>query len=587
MTKALPILRDAWLLAKPYFRSEEKWSAWLLLASIIGLNLLMVGLDVVFNFWNGAFFNAIQTKDWTAFIGLLLTYRSPARGFMPGFLVLAFTYILIGVYSVYLNQWLQIRWRNWMTGRFLDQWLADRAYYRLSLTASPAGTGTDNPDQRIAEDLREFTGNTLALGIELMSNVIELASFIGILWGLSGALRLLGVAIPGYMVWVALLYAIAGTWLTHVVGKPLALLRFLQQRFEADFRFSLVRFRENVEGVALYGGEREEKTGMLQRFRTVIGNWWDLMNRLKLLNALVYGYRQLSVIFPYVVAAPRYFSGAIPLGGLTRTANAFGQVQGAMSWFVNNYAALAAWSATVERLATFHRAIVAARAAAVTGIPAEVASGDALELRDVTLGLPGGEALLENQNLVFPPGRSTLISGRSGSGKSTLFRAIAGIWPFGMGKVERPLGTYLFLPQRPYIPLGTLRHAVTYPARESEFDDLAVQQALRDVGLAHLVGRLDEETNWTLRLSGGEQQRLAVARALLIRPDWLFLDEATANLEPEAEAELYRVLKQRLPDTTLISVSHQPGVARFHDRHLVLRRTPGEVGRLLEPEEVE
>jgi putative ATP-binding cassette transporter len=583
MNRALPILKDAWRLAKPYFRSEEKWSAWLLLISIIILNLLMVGIDVIFNFWNRAFFNAVQVKDWHAFIDLLLTYR----GRMPGFVAIAFTYILIGVYAIYLNQWLQIRWRNWMTGRFLDEWLADRAYYRISLTTSPAGTGTDNPDQRISEDLRDFTNTTLSLGIEFMSNIVELASFIGILWALSGAFVFFGFSIPGYMVWVALLYAIAGTWVTHLVGRPLALLRFLQQRFEADFRFSLVRFRENVEGVALYGGEREEQAGMNKRFRALIGNWRDLMNRLKLLNALVYGYRQLTVIFPYVVAAPRYFSGAIPLGGLTQTANAFGQVQSAMSWFVNNYAALAAWSATVERLATFHRAIADARAAAGGGVRAAAAGGNALELRDVNLLLPGGTPLVAHQDLRLLPGVSTLIGGRSGTGKSTLFRAIAGIWPYGSGSVERPLGSYLFLPQRPYIPLGTLRHAVVYPARDDDHSDAAVQQALRDVGLAHLAGRLDEEDNWTQRLSGGEQQRLAMARALLARPDWLFLDEATASLDPEAETELYRVLKQRLPDTTFISISHQPGVARFHERRLVLQNGPGETGRLVEAERVQ
>ena len=584
MNRALPILKDAWRLAKPYFRSEEKWSAWLLLISIIVLNLLMVGLDVIFNFWNRAFFNAVQVKDWHAFIQLLLTYR----GSMPGFVAIAFTYIVIAVYAVYLNQWLQIRWRNWMTGQFLEQWLADRAYYRISLTTSPAGTGTDNPDQRIAEDLRDFTNTTLSLGIEFMSNIVELASFIGILWALSGAFMFFGFNIPGYMVWVALLYAIAGTWVTHLVGRPLALLRFLQQRFEADFRFSLVRFRENVEGVALYGGEREEQTGMQQRFRAVIKNWRDLMSRLKLLNALVYGYRQLTVIFPYVVAAPRYFSGAIPLGGLTQTANAFGQVQSAMSWFVNNYAALAAWSATIERLATFERAIADARAAAGSGVRAEAAAGNALELRDVNLLLPSGTPLVAHQDLRLLPGIPTIIGGRSGAGKSTLFRAIAGIWPYGSGTVERPLGSYLFLPQRPYIPLGTLRHAVVYPARDDDHGDAAVQQALRDVGLAHLVDRLDEEDNWTQRLSGGEQQRLAMARALLARPDWLFLDEATASLDPEGETELYRVLKQRLPDTTVISISHQPEVARFHQRRLVLQQNaPGETGRLVEAERVE
>jgi len=311
------------------------------------------------------------------------------------------------------------------------------------------------------------------------------------------------------------------------------------------------------------------------------------MNRLKLLNGLVYGYRQLAVVFPYVVAAPRYFSGAIQLGGLTRTANAFGQVQGAMSWFVNSYAALAAWSATIERLATFHRAIVAARAAAGTGVTAEAGRGKALELRDVTLSVPGGQPLMADQTLSFPPGQSTVISGRSGTGKSTLFRAIAGIWPYGSGTVERPAGTFLFLPQRPYIPLGTLRHGVVYPAHDDAYDDDAIRQALRDVGLGQLADNLDQDDNWTQRLSGGEQQRLAVARALLARPDWLFLDEATANLDAGAEADLYRVLKRKLPDTTIISIAHQPTVAGFHDRRLEFRRAPGEAGRVVEAEPVE
>ena len=589
MRATLPVLKDAWRLAKPYFRSEEKWSARLLLCSIIALNLLMVGMDVVFNFWNRAFWDSIQAKDWGTFIQLLFTYRATKSflGFIPGFCGLAAVYIAVAVYATYLNQWLQIRWRRWFTRQFLDEWLADRAYYRLSLTASPSGAGTDNPDQRISEDLRQYTSETLALGLGLLSNVVSLFSFVGILWSLSGPLHLFGLTIPGYMVWVALVYAIVGTWLTHLVGRPLALLTFMQQRFEADFRFSLVRLRENAEGVALYGGEGEERAGMGTRFAAVVNNWWAIMQRTKLLNSLVYGYQQVAVVFPIIVVAPRYFSGQIALGGLTQTVGAFGHVQNAMSWFVTSYANLAQWSATVERLATFHRAIVEARAAADTGVLPAPATTKALTLRDVTLAIPGGESLLSHQTLTFPPGEWTIISGRSGSGKSTLFRAIAGIWPFGSGKVERPSGTYLFLPQRPYVPLGTLRHAVAYPAPDNAYPDASIQQALGDVGLEHLTGRLDEEDNWTLRLSGGEQQRLAVARALLARPDWLFLDEATASLDPEAESALYRVLKQKLPGTTIVSIAHQPNVARFHDRQLTLQRQPGEAGVLLEAERVE
>lgn len=344
-----PFLRDAWRLARPYFRSEERWSAWILLITIIIMNLMMVGMNVVLNFWNGAFYDALQNKDWTAFIELLFLYhRTPGGGFMPGFCAVAAIYIAVAVYATYLNQWLQIRWRRWLTTRFLNEWLADRAYYRISLTAAD-GTGTDNPDQRIADDMRNFCAQTLSLGLDLLSNVVTLFSFIGILWSLSGPITLFGVTISGYMVWVALVYAIIGTWLTHMVGRPLAALSFQQQRVEADFRFALVRLRENMEGVALYGGEAEEQDRLHGRFRAVISNWWQIMNRTKLLNALTNGYNQVAVVFPIVVAAPRYFAGQIPLGGLTRTAGAFNQVQSAMSWFVNAYISLASWRATVER----------------------------------------------------------------------------------------------------------------------------------------------------------------------------------------------------------------------------------------------
>ena len=482
-----------------------------------------------------------------------------------------------------------------MTRHFLDEWLADRAYYRISLIApSDAGreTGIENPDQRIAEDLRAFIGDgvagvrgILSLGIDLLSNVVSLVSFIAILWSLSGPLTVLGITIPGYMVWVALLYAIAGTVATHYVGRPLALLNFSKQRVEADFRFSLVRLRENTEGVALYAGEEEEKRGLLVRFEALAANWWLLMQRYKLLTALTAGYGQVASVFPIVVAAPRYFAGLVPLGALTQTAGAFGQVQGAMSWFVDSYADIASWRATVERLATFHRAIAAARGAAGEGVHLAAGTGAGYSLRHATLTLPGGEALLQDTDLTFRPGQSVVITGRSGSGKSTLFRALAGIWPFGGGEVVRPSGGTMFLPQRPYIPLGTLRHAVSYPAPPDAHGDPAVREALEAVGLGTFAARLDDEDNWSQRLSGGEQQRLALARALLARPDWLFLDEATASLDPEAEASLYQLLRERLPATTIISIAHRPAVAAFHDRHLVFQRGPQGPGQIVEPQE--
>jgi len=574
-------LHDVWQLSRPYFRSEEKWSAWLLLISIIVLNLSMVGMNVVFNFWNRLFFNALQLRNETAFWHLLLTWeRTPSGFIMPGFCLVAVVYIAVAVYATYLNQWLQIRWRRWMTTQFLDEWLADRAYYRISLTTDIAAIGTDNPDQRIAEDLRDFVATTLSLGVDFLSNFVTLASFVGILWVISGDLTLFGITVPGYMVWVALMYAIVGTWLTHIVGRPLIGLRFRQQRVEADFRYALVRLRENMEGIALYGGEAEEKGNLLDRFHHVIGNWWGIMTWTKWLNALTSGYTQVAIIFPFVVAAPRFFSRKIELGGLTQIADAFGRVQTALSWFVNAYATLAQWNAIVIRLTTFHRAILIARAAAGQGLIVSPSPDGAVRVSDLTLQLPNGLKLLSGENLSFNRGSSAVVTGRTGSGKSSLFRAIAGIWPFGEGRIQRPSESCLFLPQRPYIPLGTLRHVISYPDAPDAHSETEIAQALEDAGLAGLIAHLDDDQNWPQVLSGGEQQRVALARALLKRPDWLFLDEATASLDPEAEAELYRTLKARLPNTTIVSIAHRTSVAALHDKRFTFEREDGRTGRL-------
>ena len=580
MRRALPFLRDAWHLARPYFRSEERWSARLLLAAIIILNLSLVGIDVVLNFWNGAFYDSLQDKDWNSFISLLFLGKFDGGSMLPGFCLLAGVYILIAVYRTYLNQWLQIRWRRWLTARFLDDWLADRAYYRISLSSGIDGLGTDNPDQRIADDLHSFTTDTLSIGLDLLSTIVSLVSFIGILWALSGPMTLFGFAIPGYLVWVALLYALVGSTLTQMVGKPLAFLRFRQQKVEADFRFALARFRENTESVALYGGEANEHRGLSARFAEVVSLWWMIMRRIKFLNALTAGYGQVASIFPIVVAAPRYFSGAIPLGGLTRIASAFGRVQGAMSWFVDSYGSLAAWFATIERLATFQRAIQAARLAYDVGPRRETAAGADLELDRLTLRLPDGQVLIEAASAAIAPGEHVLISGRSGSGKSTLLRAIAGIWPFGDGAIRRPPGRFLFLPQRAYLPLGSLRHALSYPQVDDIADDARLAEVLDAVDLAHLLPRLDDDAPWTQLLSGGEQQRLAIARALLVQPDWLFLDEATASLDPDGEARMYALLRTRLPTATIVSVAHRPALADAHERLLRLERPGPQAGHL-------
>jgi putative ATP-binding cassette transporter len=554
-------LGDAWRLARPYWSSDERGRGLALLAAVVVLNLSLVGMTVVLTYWQRAFYNTLEQKDAATFWSLLLLGGEAEGTWFPGFCVVAAIYILIAVYQLYLRQALQIRWRRWVTENYLADWLADRAYYRIALT----DPNTDNPDQRIADDIRMFVDDTLSLGLGLMNSVVTLFSFIFVLWSLSGPLEVLGVSIPGYMVWVAILYSVIGTWLAHLIGRPLIRLNFLQQRVEADFRYGLMRVRDNVEGVALYGGEADEKRGLTTRFRALMENWWAIMVATKRLTFFTAGFTQVASIFPIVVAAPAYFRGQIPLGGLIQTSSAFGQVQGSLSWFVDNYARLTEWRATVERLTTFRRAIEAARLSE-DGVRAEP-GGDAVELHDVTISVPGGRVLVSDASLRLAKGEAVLITGASGSGKSTLFRAIAGIWPFGRGTVTIPDGARaLFLPQRPYLPVGTLRRAVCYPLDATAVPDADVRAALEAVNLPQLVERLDQEDAWDRALSGGEQQRLAVARALLVRPDFLFLDEATASMDPEGEERLYTLLKERLPGTAILSIAHRPAVARFHDR---------------------
>jgi vitamin B12/bleomycin/antimicrobial peptide transport system ATP-binding/permease protein len=567
--------RDAWSLIKPYWQSEEKFMAWLLLGTVIALTLGMVYMSVQFNQWYNLFYNSLQDKDKHEFFHQMLRFA-----------LLATIYIVMAVYSIYLNQMLQIRWRRWLTDKYLNRWLADRTYYRMQLTGNPA----DNPDQRIAEDFRLFVDETLSLSLGLLNALVTLVSFAGILWTLSGPLAIPynggEIVIPGYMVWVALIYAIAGTWLTHKIGRPLIGLNFNQQRFEADFRFGLVRFRENTEGVALYRGEQDEKKNFDARFVNVIDNWWRIMKRQKMLMWFTAGYSQAAVIFPFLVASPRYFSGAIQLGGLIQISNAFGQVQGALSWFIGAYNLFASWKATSDRLLGFHYAIEDARAQSRQSAGIELSADektDDLVIDDMQINLPNGKGLLTAASAMLKSGESLLIRGPSGAGKSTLFRAIAGIWPFGGGRIRLPKNfRVLFLPQRPYLPIGTLRQVVSYPHSGADFTDQQIVDVLRACGLPELVDRIDDAQHWAQQLSPGEQQRIAFARALLHKPAWLFMDEATSALDESSEAVLYGLLKQRLPDTTLISIGHRPSLAGFHTRSLELKEN-GEGARMLVP----
>ena len=554
-----------WRIAAPYFRSEDKLAGRTLLAAVIAIELMSVGINVLLNEWNNRFYNALQAKDWDGFV------RE-----MGIFCLLASASIVLAVYQLYLNQWLQIRWRNWLTRHYLGEWLDNANHYRMQLQ----GDAADNPDQRIAEDVKMFIEQTLTLSVGFLSAVVTLASFIAILWGLSAEspLTLFGneFHIPGYLVWGALIYAVFGTALTHWIGSPLVMLAFQQQRFEADFRFNLVRLRENSEQIALLRGEGVEQERLLDRFGRVVRNWYEIMTRTKRLTAFTASYAQAAVVFPYILTAPAYFADKIQLGGMMQTASAFSSVQQALSFFVSAYRTLAEWRAVTARLDGFEQNIASAERLAhstpsINVVPSE--QEEAIELRQFLVTLPNGTPLVAADGLRILPHERVLVTGPSGAGKSTLFRAIAGIWPFGNGAITVPAkATLMMLPQRPYFPIGTLKAAIVYPAKADAFDATRVAEALTAVGLPQLASRLEEEAHWNRMLSLGEQQRLGLARALLHEPQFLFLDEATASLDEASEAALYSLLADRLTATTTVSIGHRSTLEAFHDGHIVLDR---------------
>ena len=484
-------------------------------------------------------------------------------------------YVVVQVYQLYLNQWLQIRWRRWLTASYLDHWLAGANHYRMQLL----GDAADNPDQRISEDIAQFIALTLALGLRLLNAVVTILSFMVILWTLSAAapLHLFGMSfsIPGYLLWAALIYACIGTALTHLIGRPLIALNFQQQRYEADFRFNMVRVRENSEQIALLDGEGAERDRLLLRFGNVMANWYAIMTRQKKLIFFTASYGQAAVVFPFIMVSPAYFANVVQLGGLMQTANAFGRVQDALSVFVDIYRNLAEWRAVVERLEGFDRSIASARAVAVTPPAIEVAPGAApvVSFKDLVVRLPNGVPLVNATDIVIRAGERVLVSGPSGAGKSTLFRALAGIWPFGAGTITVPKDARLMmLPQRPYFPIAPLAAAVAYPAEPGTFDSAKVAELVAAVGLPGLAERIEEEAHWNRMLSLGEQQRLGIARALLHVPDFLFLDEATASLDEPSEAALYHLLQQRLAAATIVSIGHRATLAAFHRRRLAFAR---------------
>jgi putative ATP-binding cassette transporter len=565
-----------WVLTRPYwfaeerqridlwgasFRVKECWIARALLALIMALSVLVVYISMLINLWNARFFNALQDRNAEAFWSELYTW-----------IVLVALFIVAVVYRIWLTQLLTIRWRRWLSQVYFRDWLADRTYYHMELTR----WGVSNPEQRIEQDCNAFTSQTLSISLGLLLQVMTLVTFTAVLWNLSSGFVLPlfgGVTVPGYMVWAAIGYALVGSWATYLIGRPLVGVNFALERYNADFRYRMVRIRENAESIALYHGEPVEERRLTSAFTRIYATWWSYMKYNKRLTWLTSFYGQAATIFPYIVAAPQYFTGQIQLGTLTQTADAFGQVQAALSWFVDTYPQLAAWQAVVNRLTTFGDAMVRAkRAAKQSGFNVHAQAMPALDLDDVEIQLPDGATLLQGVDLTVGEGEAVLLRGPSGSGKTTLFRVLAGLWPFGRGRLKLPPrgARVLFLPQKPYLPIGTLKDALCYPDPPERVADRDCRKALEACGLWRLAPRLDEATNWSLVLSGGEQQRLGFARALLLRPDWLFLDEATSALDEAAEAHMYELLRRHLPRATVVSIAHRPGVAAFHERQLVI-----------------
>ena len=546
--------KDVWYLTRSYWQSEEKGKAFILLVSIIALTLGTVYMLVQLNHWYNSFYEALQQYE-----------KDKIYSELGRFTYLAFAYIIMAVYSYYLQQKLILNWRRWLTEKFISIWLKNKTYYNLQMF----GKDTDNPDQRISEDVRMFVEMTLSLSIGLLKSFVTFCSFVVILYNMSGVLKfnVMGhdIVIKGYLFWASFIYSIIGTYITHLVGRKLVDLNFVQQRREADFRFSMIRLRESSESVAFYRGEAQEEKVLKNRFTDLLENFWRLVNKQKQMIWLNNFYGQIAIIFPFVAAMSRYLAKEFTLGGLMQVTSAFGRVQDSLSYFADTYSSLAQWQAVVMRLTLFGHHMQEVNEATENFHLDRFATAEKVSTEGMTISLPDGTALLTNVSFELQPGSNILVKGVSGSGKSTLLRAIAGIWPYVEGKINLPdAKNLMFIPQRPYIPLGSLREALHYPGNINMTDEETINY-LELCHIGYLKDKLDTVADWTHVLSIGEQQRLAFCRAHIQKPQWLFLDEATSALDEETERAMYELLQSRLSNTTLVSVGHRSTLNAYHN----------------------
>ena len=540
-----------WQIAGPYLSPKRSWRPLLVFALLLVLTLFSVRMNVLFSFWYNGFYSALQGLDQKAFWFLLGVFS-----------ILATIHVLRALFNYYVTQAFNIHWRVWLTDRLTRDWMGGDAYYRGQFLAEPV----DNPDQRIELDVSSFVSGSVSLALGAVSALVSLVAFTGILWGLSAPLVISGVEIPRAMVFAVYLYVIVATWIAFRLGRPLIRLNFLNEKLTANFRYALMRLREYAENVAFYQGSEIERGTLLGRFSALIGNVWSLVYRSLKFDGFNLAISQIAVVFPFILQAPRFFSGAIKLGDVMQTSQAFGQVQDSLSFFRTSYDTFAQYRATLDRLSGF---LDANQQASSLPRVASVDQAHALEIARLQVLRPDGHRLMTDLNLSLKPGQALLIKGPSGSGKTTLLRALAGLWPYAEGEVRRPGGNRaLFLSQRPYLPLGDLRTAIAYPTSSGPDDESRLQQALRQVNLAHLVDRLDVSTDWSRILSVGEQQRLAFARVLFNRPQIVFLDESTSAMDEGLEHALYSLLRHEMHDTMLVSIGHRSTLAHFHTHRL-------------------